>query len=193
MVALLTAPSNVRNLYVAIWSDSGSSLLVDEVELQEVQAAAPPVPPAPTQFGWNFENGIAGWSGFHGSARASTFANGSRQALEAYQRQYEGAGASVSLVGNVQAGNRYRVSADLSIGRSSMISAIAYAYLYVEDGNGRGQYLPLGQRTTRGGSWSKLQHEVQLPAGTLRRVDLLILGTQRAESLFIDNVSISKL
>lgn len=188
-----TTPSNVRNLYVAIWSDSGSSLLVDEVELQEIQAAAPPTPPAPVQFGWNFESGIGGWSGFHGSARASTFASGSRQALEAYQRQYEGAGASVSLVGNVQAGNRYRVSADLSIGRSSTVSAIAYAYLYVEDGNGRGQYLPLGQRSTRGGSWSKLQHEVQLPAGTLRRADLLILGTQRGESLFIDNVSISKL
>lgn len=188
-----TTPSNVRNLYVAIWSDSGSSLLVDEVELQEVQAAAPPTPPAPPQFGWNFENGIGGWSGFHGSARASTFANGSRQALEAYQRQYEGSGASVSLLGNVQAGNRYRVSADLSIGRSSAVSAIAYAYLYVEDSNGRGQYLPLGQRTTRGGSWSKLQHEVQLPAGTLRRADLLILGTQRGQSLFIDNVSIGKL
>src|SRR5690606_32539450 len=102
-------------------------------------------------------------------------------------------GASVSLLGNVQPGNRYRFNADVSIGHTSNISALAYAYLYIEDSNGRGQYLSLGQRATRGGSWSKLQHEVQLPAGTLRRADLLILGTQRGQSLYIDNVSISKL
>jgi len=184
-------PTNARNLYVAVWSDSGSSLLIDEVELQEVQSSTPPA--APAQFGWNFENGIGGWSGYHGGVRVSTYASSGRQALEAYQREYEGSGASVSLLGNLEAGKRYRIEADLSIGRSTSVSAIAYAYLYVEDSSGRGQYLPLGQRNTRGGSWSRLQHEVQLPTGSLRRAELLLLGTQRSQSLFIDNVSVNRL
>ena len=187
------AASNVRNLYVAVWSDSGSSLLIDEVELQAIKASAPPVAPAPTRFGWNFESGIAGWSAVHGSIRASTFASGSRSALEAHSRKFEGAGATVSVLGNVQAGSRYRVTADVTVGRAATVSAIAYAYLYVEDSNGRGQYLSLGQRNTRGGTWSKLQQDVQLPAGNLRRADLLIVGTQRGQSLFIDNIAINKL
>jgi hypothetical protein len=183
----------LRNQYVAIWTDSGTSLLADEVELVEVQTTPPTVPPAPTQFGWNFENGIGGWSGFHGSARVSTFASAGRQALESYNRQYEGSGASASLLGNVKAGQRYRFSADVTIGRSNSVSALAYAYLYLEDSNGRGQYLSLGQKQTRGGTWSKLQQDVQLPAGTYRRIDLLMLGTQKGQSLFIDNVVLNKL
>lgn len=180
------AASNVRNLYVAVWSDSGSSLLIDEVELQAIKAAAPSVAPAPTRFGWNFENGIAGWSSLHGSIRAR------HRALEAHSRKFEGSGASVSVLGYVQAGSRYRVTADATIGRSSSVRAIAYAYLYVEDSNGRGQYLFLGSRITRGGTWSKLQQDVQLPAGNLRRAELLIVGTQRRQSLFIDNITINK-
>lgn len=93
----------------------------------------------------------------------------------------------------MQAGSRYRVTADVTVGRAATVSAIAYAYLYVEDGNGRGQYLSLGQRNTRGGTWSKLQQDVQLPAGSLRRAELLIVGTQRGQSLFIDNIAINKL
>lgn len=183
----------LRSQYVALWTDSGSSLLADEVELVEVAATPPVVPPAPTQFGWNFENGIGGWSGFHGSARASSFASASRQALEAHSRQYEGSGASASLLGNVKAGQRYRFSADVTVGRSSSVSAVAYAYLYLEDSNGRGQYLSLGQKQTRGGTWSKLQQDIQLPAGTFRRIDLLMLGTQKGQSLFVDNVVLNKL
>ncbi|MEO4047267.1 zinc-dependent metalloprotease family protein [Pseudomonas sp. CAU 1711] len=182
-----------RNQYVAIWTDSGNGLLADEVELVEIAAKPPVVPPAPTQFGWNFENGIGGWSGFHGSARVSSFASGGRQALEAYNRQYEGSGASASLLGNVQAGQRYRFSADVTVGRSSSVSAVAYAYLYLEDSSGRGQYLSLGQKQTRGGTWSKLQQDIQLPAGTYRRIDLLMLGTQKGQSLFVDNVALNKL
>lgn len=184
--------ADARSTYVALWSDSGSSLLIDEVELVEAQAATPPVPPFPSQLSWSFENGIDGWSGFHGKIRASSYARSGKRALEAYQRQYEGSGASISLLGQVQPGARYQLSVDLAIGRSSGSSAVAYAYLYVEDSQGRGQHLSLGQRATRAGQWSTLAQEVQLPAGTLRRAELLILGTQRSQSLFIDNVSLRK-
>lgn len=182
-----------RNQYVAIWSDSGSSLLVDEVQLLEVAATPPVTPPAPTTLTWNFESGTAGWAGFHGSTRASSFASGSRKALEVHSRQYDGSGASTSLLGNIQAGQRYRFGTDITVGLGSNVSAVAYAYLYLEDSTGRGQYLSLGQKQTRGGSWSKLQKDIQIPAGAFRRIDLLILGTQKGQSLFIDNVSMSKL
>jgi hypothetical protein len=189
-----TPGSNVRNLYVAIWSDSGSGLMADEIELVEVPSTQPPVePPSPTQVSYDFEAGIGGWSGFHAAARSSNFAKSGRASLEAYSRRYEGSGASVSLLSFAKSGQRYRVSADLSIGRLNSVVGTAYAYLYVEDSTGRGQYLPLGQRQTRGGTWSTLQQDVQLPAGTFRRVDLLILGTQRSQSLFIDNVAIRKI
>lgn len=184
-----TAP---RNQYVAIWTDSGNSLLADEVELVEVAAKPPVVPPAPTQFGWNFEDGIGGWSGFHASAQVSNFARGGRQALESHSRSQDGSGASVSLLGNVQAGQRYRFSADVTIGRTRSVSAVAYAYLYLEDSSGRGQYLSLGQKSTRGGAWAKLQRDIQLPAGTYRRIDLLVLGSQKGQSLFVDNVTLNK-
>ncbi|RJT64468.1 carbohydrate-binding protein, partial [Escherichia coli] len=45
-----------RNLYVAVWSDSGASLLVDEMNLQEAQSAPPSVPPAPKRIAYDFES-----------------------------------------------------------------------------------------------------------------------------------------
>ncbi len=72
-----------RNLYVAVWSDSGASLLVDEMNLQEAQAAPPSVPPAPKRIAYDFESGIGGWSGVHASARATRVASAGRLALEA--------------------------------------------------------------------------------------------------------------
>ncbi|MES2817688.1 MAG: zinc-dependent metalloprotease family protein [Pseudomonadota bacterium] len=188
-----TPTADVRNVYVAVWSDTGSSLLADELRLQEMTVTPPVVPPAPTRVLFDFENGIGGWAGLHGSARASTFARGGRQSLEGYNRLYDGGGVTTSLLGSVSAGQRYRLSADLALGRDSRIGGVAYAYLYVEVAGAAGKYLPLGQRTTRGGTWVNLQSDVQLPAGTLRRVDLLILGNQKAQSLFVDNLTFSKL
>lgn len=185
--------SNVRNLYVAVWSESGASLLIDEVELQAIKTATPPVAPAATKFGWDFEDGIGGWSSLHGKLRASSFASASRGALEVHSRAHEGSGASVSLLGSVEPGNRYRIMADMTIGRAASVSAIAYAFLYIEDSTGRGQYQSLGRHDTRGGTWSKLNREVQIPAGNLRRAELLIVGTQREQSLFIDNIVFNKL
>ncbi|MET1079147.1 MAG: zinc-dependent metalloprotease family protein [Pseudomonas sp.] len=187
--------ADTRTLYVAVWSDSGSSLLADELSLTEVTATpptVPPVPPVPTRVMSDFENGIAGWAGMHGSVRPSSFARGGRQALESYNRVYDGSGVTTSLVGNVTAGQRYRMNADVALGRDNRVSGLVYAYLYVETAGSPGRYLSLGQRTVQGGTWVNLQADVQLPTGTLKRVDLLILGNQRAQSLFIDNVAFSK-
>lgn len=71
-----------RNLYVAVWSDSGASLLVDEMNLQEAQAAPPSVPPAPKRIAYDFESGIGGWSGVHASTRATRVASAGRLALK---------------------------------------------------------------------------------------------------------------
>lgn len=183
----------LRNQYVAIWSDSGSSLLVDEVQLLEVATTPPVAPPPPTKFSWSFESSIGGWAGFHGSNRASTFASRSRKALEVYNRKQEGAGATVSLLGKIKPGQRYRFSTDVAIGRSKTVSANAYAYLYLVDSKGRAQQIALGQKKTAGGTWIKLQKDVQIPAGSFRRIDLRIVGSQKGQSLFIDNVSLNKL
>ncbi|MFD3300500.1 biofilm-associated metzincin protease Mep72 [Aquipseudomonas alcaligenes] len=183
----------LRNQYVAIWSDSGSSLLVDEVQLLEVATTPPVAPPPPTKFSWSFESSIGGWAGFHGSNRASTFASRSRKALEVYNRKQEGAGATVSLLGKIKPGQRYRFSTDATVGRSKTVSATAYAYLYLVDSKGRAQQIALSQKKTAGGTWSKLQKDVQIPAGSFRRIDLRIVGSQKGQSLFIDNVSLNKL
>lgn len=183
----------LRNQYVTIWSDSGSSLMADEVQLAEVVAKPPVTPPPPAKFGWNFENGTAGWAGFHGSSRVSTFASGSRKAMEVHNRKQDGAGAVASLLGNITPGQRYRFSTDITISRSKTVSATAYAYLYLVDSKGRAQQIALDQKKTRGGSWTKLQKDIQIPAGTFNRIDLRIVGSHKAQSLFIDNVSLSKL
>lgn len=117
-----------RNLYVAVWSDSGASLLVDEMNLQEAQAAPPSVPPAPKRIAYDFESGIGGWSGVHASARATRVASAGRLALEAYQRRYAGTGASTSLLGNLEAGRTYAFSADVRVGDGRGSQAMTYAH-----------------------------------------------------------------
>ncbi len=140
-----------RNLYVAVWSDSGASLLVDEMNLQEAQAAPPSVPPAPKRIAYDFESGIGGWSGVHASARATRVASAGRLALEAYQRRYAGTGASTSLLGNLEAGRTYAFSADVRVGDGRGSQAMTYAYLYLEarripaPGLQGGREWPLGQ------------------------------------------------
>lgn len=138
-----------RNLYVAVWSDSGASLLVDEMNLQEAQAAPPSVPPAPKRIAYDFESGIGGWSGVHASTRATRVASAGRLALEAYQRRYAGTGASTSLLGNLEAGRTYAFSADVRVGDGRGSQAMTYAYLYLESQGRPGEYLPRATRWSR--------------------------------------------
>ena len=179
-----------RNLYVAVWSDSGASLLVDEMNLQEAQAAPPSVPPAPKRIAYDFESGIGGWSGVHASARATRVASAGRLALEAYQRRYAGTGASTSLLGNLEAGRTYAFSADVRVGDGRGSQAMTYAYLYLESQGRPGEYLPLGYKVVENGRWASLHGQVQLPKGPIKRAELMILSGNQQESMFIDNVQL---
>ncbi|WP_276583957.1 zinc-dependent metalloprotease family protein [Pseudomonas sp. RIT-PI-AD] len=185
--------AGTRALYVAAVTDSGASLLADEVQLSEWTGAAPGLPPAPARIAFDFERGVAGWSGFYGYVRASAFARSGRGALEAYGRSAAGSGASVSLLGNVEGGRAYRVSANLALGRDARVRGSVYGYLYVEDARGQGTYQSLGLRQTAGNTWVPLQAQVQLPAGNLKRVELILVGDQPAQSLFVDDVSVDRL
>ncbi|KSB96872.1 metalloendopeptidase Mep72 [Pseudomonas aeruginosa] len=179
-----------RNLYVAVWSDSGASLLVDEMNLQEAQSAPPSVPPAPKRIAYDFESGIGGWSGVHASTRATRVASAGRLALEAYQRRYAGTGASTSLLGNLEAGRTYAFSADVRVGDGRGSQAMTYAYLYLESQGRPGEYLPLGYKVVENGRWASLRGQVQLPKGPIKRAELMILSGNQQESMFIDNVQL---
>ncbi|MBG7024567.1 carbohydrate binding domain-containing protein [Pseudomonas aeruginosa] len=179
-----------RNLYVAIWSDSGASLLVDEMNLQEAQATPPGVPPAAQRIAYDFEQGIGGWSGLHADARASRTAAAGRLALEAYQRRHDGTGASTSLLGNLEEGKAYAFSADVRVGDGRGPRAMTYAYLYLESEGRPGTYLPLGYQVVDNGRWASLRGRLQLPKGRIKRAELMILSGNRQESMFIDNVQL---
>ncbi|TRX75243.1 carbohydrate-binding protein [Pseudomonas mangiferae] len=185
--------AGARAVYVAAMTSSGASLLADEVQLSEWTDAAPQLPPAPARIAYGFEDGIAGWGGFYAQVRPSTFARSGRLALEAYGRSVAGSGAGVSLLGNVEGGKAYRVSATLALGRDSRVRGSVYGYLYVEDARGQGAYQSIGLRQTAGNTWTTLQGQVQLPAGNLKRVELILLGDQPAQSLFIDDVLVQRL
>lgn len=184
--------SNLRNVYVAIWTASGASLLADEISLVESSTSAPSVPPAPSVIRFDFENGIGGFAGFHARAGNSRYGHNGSKALVAYRRSAENSGVSHSLLGNIDAGSAYSLRADVRIGSNKSLQAQASAYLYVEVEGSQGQYLPIASVTTQGNNWAVLQGNVQIPAGKLTRADLLLVGTQKQHNLLIDNLELRK-
>ena len=79
------------------------------------------------------------------------------------------------------------------VSRTTSIAALAYAYLYLEDTAGNGRLLSLGVVNTQGGAWGKLQQSFQVPAGTYRRMELMVLSTRADQSLYLDNVTLNRL
>ncbi|GLK87865.1 zinc-dependent metalloprotease family protein [Pseudomonas turukhanskensis] len=185
-------PTVIRTTYLGLMSLNRLGVLLDEVELSEVTPTTAIKATTPAAFSWNFDSAIGEWTGFYGSTRLTALAAAGKS-LEVFARKAEGTGASLLLVGKVQPGLSYRLSADVMVGRTASVAALAYAYLYLEDAAGNGRTLSLGVVNSKGGVWSKLQQSFQVPAGSYRRIELFVLGTRADQSLFVDNVSLNRL
>ncbi|WIF70139.1 zinc-dependent metalloprotease family protein [Metapseudomonas otitidis] len=184
--------SVIRNTYLGLVSVNRLGVLLDEVELREVTPAKPVTPTTPAAFGWNFDSAIGEWTGFYGSTRLTALA-ATGKSLEVHARRADGTGASLLLAGKVQPGLSYRFAADVMVSRTASVAALAYAYLYLEDTAGNGRLLSLGVVNTKGGAWGKLQQSFQVPAGTYRRMELMVLSTRSDQSLYLDNVTLNRL
>ena len=184
--------SVIRNTYLGLVSVNRLAVLLDEVELSEVTPTNPVTPVTPAAFSWNFDSAIGDWAGFYGSTRLTALAT-TGKSLEVYARKADGTGASLLLAGKVQPGLSYRFAADVMVGRTTSVAALAYAYLYLEDTAGNGRLLSLGVVNTQGGAWGKLQQSFQVPAGTYRRMELMVLSTRSDQSLYLDNVTLNRL
>ncbi|MGY4534157.1 hypothetical protein ACVW0Y_003295 [Pseudomonas sp. TE3786] len=187
MTFVYQPPGTFRNAYLGLVSLNRLGVLLDEVELSEVTSPATPVTRA--AYSWNFDSSIDEWTGFYGSTRLKALAAPGKS-LEVYGREGDGTGASLSLVGKLQPGLAYRFSADVMVGSSARVAALAYAYLYLEDPAGNGRLLRLGAVRTRGGVWGNLQQSFRVPAGSYQYMELLVLGTRADQSLYLDNVSL---
>jgi hypothetical protein len=185
-------PNVIRNTYLGLLSIDRLGVLLDEVQLSEVTPTTAITPVTPAAFSWTFDSAIGEWTGFYGSNRLTALAK-TGKSLEVYARKASGTGASLLLTGKVQPGLSYRFSADVMVSRTASVAALSYAYLYLEDTSGNARTLSLGVVTTKGGVWSKLQRNFQVPTGTYRRMELLLLGTRPDQSLYLDNISLNRL
>ena len=185
-------PTVIRNTYLGLLSVNRLGVLLDEVQLSEVTPTTTIKPVTPAAFSWTFDSAIGEWTGFYGSNRLTALA-ATGKSLEVYARKADGSGASLLLAGKVQPGLSYRFSADVMVSRTASVAALSYAYLYLEDTSGNARTLSLGVVNTKGGVWSKLQQSFQVPTGTYRRMELLVLGTRPDQSLYLDNISLNRL
>lgn len=185
-------PTVIRNTYLGLLSMNRLGVLLDEVQLNEITPTTAIKPVTPAAFIWTFDSVMGEWTGFYGSNRLTALA-ATGKSLEVYARKADGTGASLLLAGKVQPGLSYRFSADVMVSRTASVTALSYAYLYLEDTSGNARTLSLGVVNTKGGVWSKLQQSFQVPTGTYRRMELLVLGTRSDQSLFLDNISINRL
>lgn len=144
------------NFYVVVWSDSGVSLLVDEMNLQEVQVVLLSVLLVLKCIVYDFESGIGGWSGVYVSVCVMCVVSVGWLVLEVYQWCYVGIGVSISLLGNLEVGWVYVFSVDVWVGDGCGLQVMIYVYFYLESQGWFGEYLFLGYKVVENGCWVSL-------------------------------------
>ena len=191
---VLEGDSDFDEVGIVIYGpDAGIDMIIDDIAMVQTSQSEPDEPEVSADvMNEGFESDVVGWKGYWGAqlAKSNTAADGNHS-LVATGRDSVYGGPGKDLTGLLEAEQSYDLRFTVGFANSSSDQTI-YAYLYYIDDDG-GHWQRLSRDTVSPSRWFDVAESfVVSPNGPMTQIRLHILGPNKAASLYLDSVSITK-
>lgn len=146
-----------------------------------------PTDPEPTGTIYDFQESIAGWSGYHGNVAQVADADNNRK-LRVSGRGQNYSGAIGNISGLIEGQASYQIEGDIWIANNTRNNLTSW--LYVEDHEGQYRWLQVARTALNGNQWHQFGGDVRVELSSVRRALLYVYGPNAEANMFLDNVSI---